>query len=112
MKKLAQILFIGAAALAMSPARAADATPEFSAGFCAGWQIAFTTEHTRFNNWRMSMVGSGGGTGALSVAANTIADTIPPQVLLPPLAGKFQMDDGRIVDCTPKAPEAAPAEKP
>lgn len=107
-----QLLAALALAAISSSALAADAPPtassDYSDGFCAGWRHATKVEQIRYAKWREIVVGNATPNSAFGIALGAIADSLPIMVLIPGLAGKFQPDDGREVDCTPKAPAASP----
>lgn len=92
------------------------ATPEFSEGFCAGWNAAQQTEMARVSNWR-ALILFGREKEDPGSQINVLINSVAAYVLIQSLTGPNSLNDGRIVDCTPKEaakdpPKPAMVEEP
>lgn len=93
-----------------NPAPLPPASPDFQAGFCAGWNTLIQTEQQRYANWR-ALVFAGrtddGAKAGVGQTADLLVNSVPFYVLSQPLPpqGSVALTDGRMINC-PAAPPA------
>lgn len=73
-------------------------SPDFQAGFCAGWNSAYNTEQQRFGNWRaLVQLGQPAPDSPASVAVGSVQLYILIQSLTP--GASLSLNSGQVVTC-------------